>query len=153
MALFFFDSSAIIKLHINEAGTSWVKSIADPAAGNRIYIARIAGAEVVSAIVRRGRAGSLSANGARTAVSDFRYDYANLYRVVEVGRALIARAMSLAEVHALRGYDAVQLAAVTDVSHQRLSAGLSTPTLVSADTALNVAATSEGLTVDNPNVH
>lgn len=41
MAVFFFDSSAIVKLHIGETGTAWTKSIDDPASGNRIYVASI----------------------------------------------------------------------------------------------------------------
>ena len=47
MAVYFFDSSAIIKRYLSERGTAWVIGIADPAAGNRIYVSRIAGVEVV----------------------------------------------------------------------------------------------------------
>ena len=61
--------------------------------------------------------------------------------------------MLLAETHALRGYDAVQLAAALEVYRERRRAGLPTPTFISADIGLNTAATAEGLTVDDPNTH
>ena len=52
MAVYFFDSSAIVKRYLNERGTAWVTGLADPATGNRVYVARIAGAEVISAMTR-----------------------------------------------------------------------------------------------------
>jgi hypothetical protein len=57
----------------------------------------------------------------------------------------------VAETYGLRGYDAVQLAAALDVNTSYHAAGLPTITLISADAELNAAATSEGLTVENPN--
>ncbi|MGB9180426.1 MAG: type II toxin-antitoxin system VapC family toxin [Pyrinomonadaceae bacterium] len=153
MDAFFFDSSALVKLHINETGTTWVKNIADPATANRIYIARIAGVEVVSAITRRKHGGALNASDAATALADFRLDFVREYIIIEVDATLIARSMSLAEAHALRGYDAVQLAGALEVHDQRLAARLTPPTLISADASLNMAALAEGLTVDDPNAH
>jgi hypothetical protein len=61
--------------------------------------------------------------------------------------------MTLAETHALRGYDAVQLAAAIEVHARGMSLGLPVLTLVSADGDLNMAATIEGLTVEDPNIH
>ena len=59
--------------------------------------------------------------------------------------------MSLATKYALRGYDAVQFAAVLEANDESIANGLSPLTLVSADTELNNAAQSEGLNVENPN--
>ena len=59
--------------------------------------------------------------------------------------------MKLARTHALRSYDAVQLAATLEAHRARMGAG--TLVLVSADNALNSAAIAEGLAVDNPNHH
>jgi predicted nucleic acid-binding protein len=72
---------------------------------------------------------------------------------VEINPPLILRATTLAESYALRGYDAVQLAAALTIHDERVAAGLPTLTLVSADNDLNAAATAEGLAVDNPNNH
>ena len=72
---------------------------------------------------------------------------------MEVTEQLTDSAMTLAERHALRGYDAVQLAAALEVHHARTLMSLSALTFVSADNSLNAAATAEGLVVDNPDTH
>jgi hypothetical protein len=61
--------------------------------------------------------------------------------------------MRLANTHALRAYDAVQLAAALEIRQQRQKRGFDPVTLISADQALNDAATAEGLTVDDPRSH
>ncbi|HLG14854.1 MAG TPA: type II toxin-antitoxin system VapC family toxin [Blastocatellia bacterium] len=153
MAVYFFDSSAVVKRYVSETGTSWVLGVTDPVANNHIHIARVTGVEVVSAITRRTRGGSLSAADAATAIAGFRYDFATSYRVVDITTALIINAMRLAETHALRGYDSIQLAAALEVNVQALSVGLRALTLVSSDTDLNAAAVREGLTTEDPNAH
>ena len=50
MAVYFFDSSALIKRYINETGTAWVQSLTDAASGHEIYIARVTTVEVVAAV-------------------------------------------------------------------------------------------------------
>jgi uncharacterized protein len=61
--------------------------------------------------------------------------------------------MRLAITHALRAYDAVQLAVALHVNARHQGAGLGGVTLISADGDLNAAATAEGLAVDDPNTH
>lgn len=153
MTVYFFDSSAIVKRYVRETGTAWVISITDLTTDNRIYVARITGVEVVSAITRQGRGGGLSITDAASAIEQFRYDFVNEYRVIEISHALIDRAMSLAETHALRGHDAVQLAAALEVNTRRLALEMPVLTLVSVDVALNAVATVEGLPVEDPNAH
>ncbi len=153
MAVYFFDSSAIVKRYVRETGARWVSSIIDPAAGNEIYLARITGVEVVSALVRRGREGTMSERDMAAALIQFRKDFAGEYQALEMTASVLGRAMSLAEAHALRGYDAVQLAAALEVNNFCLAAELPPCAIISADEALNIAAAAEGLTVDNPNTH
>jgi hypothetical protein len=52
---YFFDSSAIVKRYVAELGSSWVFQLLDPAQGNRIYLARLTGVEVVAGLTRRGQ--------------------------------------------------------------------------------------------------
>jgi len=141
MATYFLDSSAVVKRYINEVGTAWMVSLLDPTAENVVYIARIAGAEVISAIARRGRGGGIDPTDAANAIAQFRVEFTSAYSVVEITPALVQQAMDLAENHALRGYDAVQLAAAWEVNDQCLALGLPALTLISADAALNAAAT------------
>ncbi len=153
METYFFDSSGLLKRYVNESGTIWVNNLTDPKAKNTLYVARIAGVEIVSALTRRYKNGSLTISEFQTAITDFRYDFQSDYRIVEISETLILQAMDLAENYALRGYDAVQLAAALEVHNERLAFNLSAPPLISSDLALNDAATAEGLTVDDPNLH
>src|SRR6185436_19166706 len=127
-----------------------ILNLTDPVVSNQLHLVRITGVEVVSAITRRTRGTSLSITDAATALSDFRYDFSRAYRIVEITASLIGHAMQLAETHALRGYDAVQLAAALDVQAYWLALNMPVLTLVSADIALNAAAIAEGLAVDDP---
>jgi uncharacterized protein len=61
--------------------------------------------------------------------------------------------MRLGNAHALRAYDAVQLAVALEVNRSHQEDGFGPVTLISADQALNDAATAEGLAVDDPNSH
>ena len=152
MRVHFFDSSAIAKRYVNEAGTAWILGLVGPTSGNHNYLASITAVEVVSALTRQQRSGSLSGADAAAALAAFRHDFANEYRILDISAAMIDVAMDMAEKHALRGYDAVQLAAALRVHSQSLASGM-TLTLVSADLALNAAAVAEGLAVEDPNAH
>lgn len=154
MAIYFFDSSGIVKRYNRETGTTWVLGLTDAAAGHAIYLARITGVEVVSAITRQGRSSGSAASATANAITQFRHEFTSVFQVVEITPNLIDRAMILAETHALRGYDAVQLAAALEVNAICLTLpGAPSLTLVSADAALNAAAVAEGLAVDDPNSH
>jgi predicted nucleic acid-binding protein len=149
VASYFLDSSAIVKRYLTEVGSGWVRSITDPIAGNNIYLARITGAEVVSALVRQSPPPPLLTRN----LSDFKNDFQSQYQLISVNSTVVNHAMDLAESHRLRGYDAVQLAAAVEWQQVGKGIGLLLLTFVSADTLLNAAATREGLTVDNPLSH
>jgi uncharacterized protein len=152
VAIYFLDSSALLKRYVSEIGTNWVQSLCDPAASHRITIATIAGAEIVAAIARKPRAGGIGRADASLALSGFRADYAGDFDLIHITAAVIDDAMDLAEQHGLRGYDAVQLAAARAADIVARSIG--TPiVLVSADLELNAAATAQGISVDDPNAH
>ena len=153
MAAFFFDTSALIKRHVNEVGSVWVRSLTKAKAGHIIFIARITAVEVFAAITRRQRGGSLSPAQAGAILGHFRRHLAQRYVIVEVTPPLLTDATLLARRHGLRAYDAVQLAATHEADRIYQSAGLGPVTLVSADQELNAAASAEGLAVDDPNSH
>jgi predicted nucleic acid-binding protein len=153
MAAFFFDTSALVKRHVNEVGSHWVRAQTAAKAGHTLYIAGITAVEMTSAITRRQRRGSLSAAQGAAIYGHFRRHLAQRYVVLEVTPSLMADAMRLARSHGLRAYDAVQLSAALDIQRDHRQAGLAPITLVSADQELNAAATAEGLAVDDPNAH
>jgi hypothetical protein len=67
--------------------------------------------------------------------------------------AVLGLAQSVAEIHAVRAYDAVQLAAALEVDRRRAASGLQRLTLVSSDSEMNAVAAVVGLAVDDPNLH
>ncbi len=148
MAAYFLDTSTVVKRYVQETGTAWVQALAAPMVRHSLFVVRITLAETVAAITRRERGGSITPHDAATAVADFQLDFARQYRVVEVSPGLVAQAATLARRHGLRGYDAVQLAAVLEIHATDPSM-----TLLSADAELNTAALAEGLSVDDPNSH
>jgi len=148
VAAYFLDSSAVMKRYVQETGTVWVRALTASGTGNFFYLARITDVEVTAALARRRGQPGLSVVQAVAALRQFRRDFGQDYRVVEITIALLQRAAQLADTQALRGYDAVQLAVALDV-HARDQALV----LVSADAELNAAATAEGLRVEDPNTH
>ena len=153
MSVFFCDTSGLVKRYVAETGSTWLTSQIDPANGSRVYIAQITIVEVVSAITRKERGNHLSAIDAATALQTFETNCLFEFSIVPLSTSLVNEAVSLARKYALRGYDAVQLASALQTQAKRANAGLLPLTLLSADTDLNAAAVSEGLTVDNPNNH
>jgi predicted nucleic acid-binding protein len=153
MADYFLDTSALVKRHVNETGSRWVKSLVRARASHRLYIARITAVEVISAITRRQHQGDLSAAQAGAIVGHFRRHLSQRYRVVELTLELFNNAMLLARKHRLRAYDAVQLAAALQIRQIHQETGRGPVTVVSADQPLNTAAAAEGLAVEDPTAH
>jgi predicted nucleic acid-binding protein len=153
VAAFFFDTSALVKRHVTEIGSGWVRARTAAKSGHTLYIAGITAVEMTSAITRRQRGGSLSAAQGGAIYGHFRRHLAQRYVVLEITPALVAAAVLLARSHGLRAYDAVQLAAALDIERSHRQAGLPPITLVSADRELNAAARAEGLVIDDPNNH
>ena len=153
MADYFLDSSAIVKRYINEMGSAFVDELIGPDRENNIFIAEITRAEVASAFARREKGKTLTTGDAATARDAFAVDVADVYAIIDITPELITNAADLATKHAVRGYDAVQLAAALTANLNLTAGGHSVLTFVSADGDLNLAAVAERLTVENPNDH
>jgi predicted nucleic acid-binding protein len=151
MAVHFVDSSALVKRYISEIGSTWVLELFDSTLNNEVFVAAITSVEIVAAITRRSRSGSISAADATVVCNQFRSDLQTDYQVVEITEEIIDAGMSLAERFGLRGYDAVQLAAGCAINVLCITSGLPPVIFVSADSELNMAAINEGLLVQNPN--
>jgi len=153
MSAYYFDSSGIVKRYIKEVGSSWATAITDTASGHEIFTSLMSGAEVVAAICKRGRTGSITPQDVTKAVTAFKVEFRSLFVVLQISDQIVDHAMTLAEKHGLRGYDAVQLANAVKLQTRRSLVDVSTLTFVSADDKLNSAAQAEGLLVENPNNH
>ena len=151
MAIYFLDSSALVKRYISEIGSAWILGLFDPALENEFFVAAITGVEIVAAITRRARNGSIAVADAVLICNHLKSDLQTDYQVIEIVEEVINSGMALAEAQGLRGYDAVQLAAGCVINRLCIDSGLSPIIFVSADNELNLAAAHEGLLVENPN--
>jgi predicted nucleic acid-binding protein len=150
---YFIDSSALVKRYVTEAGTAWVQAITHPSTRNRLIIARITWVEVLSALARRQREGSLSTEQIAGAISAFRYDLDTQCQIIQVDRALTEVVGQLVLKHPLRAYDAIQLASALSIYPPFERATLTSLTFLAADDRLLAIARAEGLQTDNPNHH
>ena len=64
MAAFIFDASGIVERYLTEIGSGWVQGLTDPAAAHEILLTRITRVEIVAAITRRSRGGTVPATAA-----------------------------------------------------------------------------------------
>ncbi|MHB0877345.1 MAG: type II toxin-antitoxin system VapC family toxin [Anaerolineae bacterium] len=149
MSHYYCDSSALVKLYVQENGTDWMRRLSQDA-DNVLYTARISAAEIVAALSMRRRTGSIAADDAVSAVSAFRRDLTGRLHMVEITDGLVELAMALAEKHPLRGYDAIQLAAALELQRVRQALSLSPVAFVCADGRLNAITHAEGLAVVDP---
>ena len=149
---YFLDTSALVKRYVPEIGSDWILSITDPATDNHLAISQITWVEVHSALARRLRDGSFSAQRFDLIAQKVREDFENEYRVIDVDQTLIETATELVMQHPLRAYDSVQLASALRFQSTTLVSVPNTQLVfVSADNRLLDIAQSEGLATDDPN--
>jgi len=142
----YLDTSALVKLYIEETGTARVLAAVDSAEGAQVIIADISRVESRAAIRRRERANDISGAEANRILKQIDLDVSSFFLVQPLSSALLEEALRLIDRHLLRAYDAVQLAGCLVVRDS-----LSEPvTFVCADTQLCQAAEREGLTIWNP---
>jgi predicted nucleic acid-binding protein len=153
LTAYFVDSSALVKRYVIEIGTMWVRRLTRQNPSTVIYIAHITAVEVTCAVARRRKSGTLTRSRASSILRRFREHLAARYIVIELTPDLVDEAVRLGNAHALRAYDAVQLAAALEVNRSHQADGFRPITLISADRDLNDGATAEGLAVDDPNAH
>jgi predicted nucleic acid-binding protein len=151
----YLDTSALVKRYVAEPGSSWVRAITDPASGNQIAIGNITRVEIGAAVARRQRdpRNQMSIADRNALIALFDYHVAHEYLVVDILPAIVDEAYRLTQLHQLRGYDAIQLAAAKSLNAQLVAAGLPALTLISSDHELLAAARAEGLAVDDPHLH
>jgi uncharacterized protein len=151
MGIYFLDSSALVKRYVSETGSPWVIQQLDPMLQHDAFIAAIASVEIIAAISRRARSGSLTTQAATQICSQIKADLQTDFEIIQITDTVIGAAMVFAQTYQLRGYDAVQLAAAAAVNQLCIANHLAPVIFVSADNELNAAAALEGLTIENPN--
>lgn len=135
----YFDTSALIPLLVEESGSERAGRIWD--AANRVASVRLIYAEARAALAQASRLGRLTPAQFHVIIGSLDGVCSQL-DMIEVDDPLVRHAGELAENHALRGYDAVHLAAAIRVADE-------TTVLVAGDRDLCDAAGALGLAVTN----
>ena len=133
----YFDTSALVPLFVEEPASARCARLWDEA--DRVVAARIVYVEARAALAQARRLGRLSARALGRAVEDLDRSVAQIDHV-EIAEQLVRDAGALSQDRALRGYDAVHLAAAVAI------AGAQT-VLVTGDDDLASAAGEMGLAV------
>lgn len=106
--ILYLDTSAYIKLYVEEAESPWLRRKVSQASNCCTQL--IAYAEMRAGLARATRMRRLSAEEHAYQLAQFERDW-NATRLVQTDLALVRRAGELAEQYSLRGYDSVHLAA------------------------------------------
>jgi predicted nucleic acid-binding protein len=139
----FADSSAIVKLYVDESGHEAVRAL------SAIVVGQVTRVEVPAAIWRKHRLGEVDAVDARILTAEFEADYYGTaadrprFAVVAVTAGILDDAATLCARHPLRGFDAIQLASALAV--RDIDPGPATMAVF--DSTLRAAAAAEGIAV------
>ena len=145
MVNLYLDTSALVKLYIEETGTARVLATVEAAEGAQI-ITDISRVESRSAVRRRERASDISGTEANQILKQIERDVSSFFLVQPTSSAVLEEALRLIDRYPLRAYDALQLAGCL-VVRDNLPGPV---TFVCADAQLCQAAEQEGLTTLNP---
>lgn len=146
MASVYLDTSALLKLYIDEEGTAPVVRAAEGSDTHHVVILDITRVESRSAVRRRERAGDIPGADASGILSRIEQDVSSFFLVQPSSSAVIEEAGRLVDRYPLRALDALQLAG--SLVFQRGAPG--PVTFVCADAPLCQAAESEQLATLNP---
>jgi len=137
VAIVYFDSSALVKLVVDETGSDVAAELWN--ACDAALSSRLAYPEVCAALAAAGRNHDLTKSGASAAAVEWETFWASM-RPIELSADVERVAGELAVLHRLRGADAVHLASA-------LALGFPDVTVVAWDKRLHAGAEAVGLAV------
>jgi len=146
LALHYLDTSALVKLYVREPGTEQMVRLASPSSGHTLAVLALARVEFRAAVRQRERKGDVPHEAAEALLARMEQHLQNLYLVQLVTESVIEEAAALLDRHALKAYDAVQLAGCLCLRGKLDDL----PSFVCSDRQLLRAAEQEGLAVWNP---
>jgi len=147
LAFYFLETSALVKLYVRESGTERVLALANRTTENRLAILALTQAELRSAVRRRERNGEIPPLVATQLLETFKRHLETRFVSQMINDFILDVASALVDRHALRAYDAVQLAGYVAL---RGSTGTEVPVFVCSDHALLEAARLEGIPILDP---
>lgn len=147
MAVYYVDTSVMVKRYINEQGSAAARQLFAP---SHVCVTSVMTlTEVWSAFNRLRREHRIDANGYADLVQASIAHWKS-FMIVDIDDALIEQTRPLFERHPLRAADALQLASALYANRPLVAAGLPPLTFLAADERLLLAAHAEGLPIHNP---
>lgn len=113
--ILYLDTSALVKLYVDEDGSDLVKRYVEQA--SVVSTAKIAFVEARSAFARANREEIISSTSYRQIIDRLHYDWKR-YMIVEISDRLIEAAGELVEEFGLRGFDALHFASALFLQQQ-----------------------------------
>jgi len=147
LAFYYLETSALVKLYVREPGTERVLALANRTTENRLAILALTQVELRSAVRRRERNGEIPPPVAKQLLETFKRHLETRFVSQMINDFVLDVATALVDRHALRAYDAVQLAGYVAL---RGSTGTDVPVFVCSDHALLDAARLEGIPILDP---
>ena len=141
----YLDTSALVKLYVEEDGTDSVFALArDP--DSQVVILDVGLVEARSAVRRRQREGDIGQSDADRVLDALERDASSTFLLQPSTSAVVEEACRLVDAYPLRAYDALQLGGCIVFSQGTPGAVV----FVCADNRLCDAARGEGIAVLNP---
>ncbi len=147
MAFYYLDTSALVKLYVRELGTERLLALAARSSENRLAILALAQVEFRSAVRRRERNGEIPSPIAHQLLEVFERHVEGRFLIQRVTDFVLDTASMLVDRHALRAFDAIQLAGYLVL---KTAGGMDVPVFVCSDKGLLIAAEREGAPVLDP---
>ncbi len=147
MANYYFDTSALLKLYLDEEGSEYVHRLVADSDDDTFIVSTLTILESRSAIRRRQREGSVSEESAAYAIARIDEHKGERILALPISQETMEEAARLLDRHALRSLDALQLAACL-LAHRGRYHPIAA--FVCADRRLFDTASQEGFDILNP---
>jgi hypothetical protein len=147
LGFYYLETSALVKLYVRESGTERMLALANRSNENRLAVLALSQIELRSAVRRRERNREIPSVVAAQLLDAFKRHLETRFLSQTVTDFVLDIASTLVDRHALRAYDAVQLAGYVAL---RGSAGTAEPVFVCSDHMLLTAARQEGIPALDP---
>ena len=152
MAVYYLDSSVLVKRYVPEIGSNWMISLFENP-DNQIITAKISLVEVISAIARKLRENIISENEYIDLLDVFLTDCDREYLLIDLNDSIIETSIKLLKRNTLRAYDAIQLSSSLYANDLLVRKNLKPLIFISSDDKLILASKNARLLTENPNFH
>jgi predicted nucleic acid-binding protein len=157
MAMYYLDTSALVKEYVAEVGHSWVRALCRPKAGNTLFVSQLTSIELEVALIRKASERTIAEADRDKSIALFRRHLRQRYTVVAITSGVCDGARSLVRLaglpHPLRTYDAIHLASAQIIRAALSNQGAGILTFSAADRRLLAIAHHIGMPIDNPEDH